>query len=73
MEEVAVDKAGRLVLPKPIRTRFDTSVFTVEVVRNTVVLKPRRNLLCWFGKFPDADADGFLRWKKEESGREDAD
>ena len=70
MEEVVVDKAGRMVLPKKVRDEFDTKVFEVTVEKKKIILKPKKGLADLFGSLPDLDTKAFYRWKKEEAKRE---
>ena len=71
MENVTVDKSGRLVIPKKVRDEFDTNVFSVEVEKNSIVLRPKKGLRGLFGKFPGI-MEGFAEWKKEEVERENS-
>lgn len=71
MESVFLDSAGRMVLPKRVRKKFATKTFGVEVVKNTIILKPKKTLADLFGKAPGLDIKGFHRERKEEIKRED--
>lgn len=72
MENVTVDKSGRLVIPKKVRESFDTNVFSVQVEKNAIVLRPKTGLRGLFGAFPDLDMEEFKKWKKEEVERENS-
>ncbi len=72
MENVTVDKSGRFVIPKKVRAGFDTNVFSLEVEKDAIVLRPKKGLRGLFGKFPELDMEEFKRWKRGEVERENS-
>jgi bifunctional DNA-binding transcriptional regulator/antitoxin component of YhaV-PrlF toxin-antitoxin module len=72
VENVSVDKSGRFVIPKKVRAEFDTNVFSVEVEKDAIVLRPKKGLRGLFGTFPDLDMKEFEKWKREEVERENS-
>lgn len=70
MVNIVLDKAGRAVLPKEIRDRFDTNVFEVVAEKNKIILRPRNGLLSWHGKLPNIDVEGWNKERKKEIARE---
>lgn len=67
---VNIDKAGRMVLPKAIRDKFETNTFEVATRKNEIILKPKKGLLGLFGKFPKIDVEKFRKEHKEEAKNE---
>ncbi len=51
---VSMDDRGRILIPKEIRGKVKTRLFTVELVEDTIVLKPIANeVLELAGRFKD--------------------
>ena len=66
MENICLDKNGRMVLPKKIREKFDTNVFEIETEKNKIVLKPLESLKSVMGKYPGLDIEEFRKERKKE-------
>jgi len=70
---ITVDATGRMVLPKKIRDRFESTRFEVRETKGHIELIPIKPLSSLFGIFPDLDIKAIYRDHDREVEEEDAD
>jgi len=64
-ENIIMDRSGRILLPKKVRSAFSTNCFEIRAFNDRIELRPVTPIQGLFGALPDLDVD---RIRKEHDG-----